>query len=282
MGKKEEFTAHARESFDGEARKLMLAQIERFYSCNVKASHSYSVGDTVKLSRGTFLHGIPGMHVDLSAFDWVVENGFTPVDMTRKTTTHKIKNSVGVWNLRKDCTLGEYVRQYSGVTLTYSIGRGPGCTDCTILVPYRKFDEVTEELMSDERIWTYRAECTKEVRFMPSLVSPKVQIGFILDVTSPEAKEMASHDVWDTSLSPDILKYFLDERFYEKFLTLRYNRNAATTDRESAVIFGLPSCLIAGVLVGRETENDRGALDYIKKRLPGRYICSLDGIVIDL
>ena len=106
MGKKEEFTAHARESFDGEARKLMLAQIERFYSCNVKASHSYSVGDTVKLSRGTFLHGIPGMHGDLSAFDWVVENGFTPVDMTRKTTTHKIKNSVGVWNLRKDCTLG--------------------------------------------------------------------------------------------------------------------------------------------------------------------------------
>ena len=118
MGKKEEFTAHARESFDGEARKLMLAQIERFYSCNVKASHSYSVGDTVKLSRGTFLHGIPGMHGDFSAFDWVVENGFTPVDMTRKTTTHKIKNSVGVWNLRKDCTLGEYVLQYSGVTLT--------------------------------------------------------------------------------------------------------------------------------------------------------------------
>ena len=78
MGKKEEFTAHARESFDGEARELMLAQIERFYSCNVKASHSYSVGDTVKLSRGTFLHGIPGMHGDFSAFDWVVENGFTP------------------------------------------------------------------------------------------------------------------------------------------------------------------------------------------------------------
>ena len=45
MGKKDEFTAHARESFDGEARELMLAQIERFYSCNVKASHSYSVGD---------------------------------------------------------------------------------------------------------------------------------------------------------------------------------------------------------------------------------------------
>ena len=117
---------------------------------------------------------------------------------------------------------------------------------------------------------------------MPSLVSPKVQIGFILDVTSPEAKEMASHDVWDTSLSPEVLKYFLDERFYEKFLTLRYNRNAATTDRESAVIFGLPSCLIAGVLVGRATESDRTPLEYIKKRLPGRYVCSLDGIVIDL
>ena len=53
-----------------------------------------------------------------------------------------------------------------------------------------------------------------------------------------------------------------------------------STDRESAIIFGLPPRLIEGVFVGRELEQDKESLNYIKEKLPDCYICNLDGKVI--
>ncbi len=260
--------------------RLLLEQTERFYSCNVKTSHNYVVGDSVILKKGTFMHGIPSRFGDLTSFEWVLNNGFVAVDITRETTTHKIKNSIGMWKIGEETSLRDYIETYSGSTLTYSVGRGPSGKEHTILVPYRKFDEVTERLMNDESIWTYRCECTKEVRFLPNLVADNVQIGFILDMSSPEAREMAKADVWDTSLSPEVLKDFTDSRYYETFLKERFSRTPATTDREASIIFGLPSCLIEGVLVGRLIEKNTDALSYIKQRLPHCYICSTDGVVI--
>jgi len=45
-------------------------------------------------------------------------------------------------------------------------------------------------------------------------------------------------------------------------------------------MFGLPSKLIEGVLVGRKFENDPEALNKIKNKLPNCYICNVDGKVI--
>ena len=67
--------------------------------------------------------------------------------------------------------------------------------------------------------------------------------------------------------------YFLPEM-------LQGNFNAATTDREAAIMFGITPRLIEGVLVGRKIENDKQALSYINSKLPDCYICNLDGIVI--
>ena len=52
------------------------------------------------------------------------------------------------------------------------------------------------------------------------------------------------------------------------------------TDRESAILFGIPSNLIEGILVGRIYEKNNKILDEIKELLPNSYICNLDGIVI--
>lgn len=77
-----------------------------------------------------------------------------------------------------------------------------------------------------------------------------------------------------------IVEPFIDYRYYPKFLEERNNRTAATTDRESAIMFGLSTSLIEGVLVGRIIENDKEAIKYIKDKLPDCYICNLDGLVI--
>lgn len=213
------------EKFSGEARDLLVRQVELFYQERKDVSKTkYNVGDAVFLKKGTFLHGIFG---ELENFDYTLENGFI-----------------------------------------------------SELIPYHKFDEVTEKINNDEKIWTYWGAKTKEVSFLPSLVSEKRQIAFILNMESDYAKELIHADIWSTELEGKMLEPFIDYRYYPKFLEERNKRTAVTTDRESAIMFGLPTELIEGVFVGRKIENDKVALDHIKIKLPDCYICNLDGTVI--
>lgn len=241
------------------------------------SKNNYKIGDEVFLKKGTFLHGIFG---GLENFDYTLDNGFISVDFTSELRANKICNSVGMWNIQEDILLKDYINKYSGFTITYTIGRGPGSKEISELIPYHKFDEYTEKINNDNDIWTYWGDKTKEVSFLPSLVSDKRQIAFILNMESDYAKELAYADVWNTKFDGEILRPFLDSRYYPKFLDERYNRNASTTDRESAIMFGIPATLIEGVFVGRKIENDKESLDYIKSKLPDCYICNLDGKVI--
>ena len=76
------------------------------------------------------------------------------------------------------------------------------------------------------------------------------------------------------------VKEFINSDYYNKFVRERKNKNDFFTDRESAILFGIPSCFIEGILVGREYEKDEVILEKIKELLPNAYICNLDGIVI--
>lgn len=279
MFNKNKYIEYANKTFKGKALELVLKNIELFYK-DIEIEHikKYNIGDDVKLSKGTFLHGIPGM---LDNFDWILENGFIAIDFTGKSEgKNKIKNSIGMWNIQNDILLKDYINSYSGLTITYTIGRGPGSKKVSELVPFHKFDEYTEQINNNDEIWTYWGEKTKEVTFLPSLVSNKRQIAFILDMESDYAKELALRDVWNTEFDEETLTEFLDYRYYPEFINLRFNKDATTTDRESAIIFGLPSKLIEGILVGRKIEQDKESLNYIKSKLPDCYICNLDGKVI--
>lgn len=274
---KEKYIEYAKKTFQGKALELVLNNIELFYKNEKIEKNKYQVGEEVKLKKGTYMHGIPGL---LDNFDWIVENGFISNDFTEENIHNKIRHSIGMWVIQKDCLLQEYIKNYSGFTITYTIGRGPGSKEVTKLIPYHKFDEVTEKINNDENIWMYWGDQTKEIRFMPSLVSNKRQIAFILNMESDYAKEMIKKDVWNIELVEEELKDFLDYRYYENFLKERVNRTAQTTDRESAIMFGLPATLIEGVLVGRKLEQDKDSLKHIKEKLPDCYICNIDGKII--
>ena len=274
---KEKYIEYAKKTFQGKALELVLNNIELFYEKKEIKKNKYHVGEEVKLKKGTYMHGIPGL---LDNFDWIVENGFISNDFTEENIHNKIRHSIGMWVIQKDCLLKDYIKDYSGFTITYTIGRGPGSKEVTKLIPYHKFDEVTEKINDDENIWMYWGDQTKEIRFMPSLVANKRQIAFILNMESDYAKEMIKADVWNIELVEEELKEFLDYRYYENFLKERVNRTAQTTDRESAIMFGLPASLIEGVLVGRKLEQDKDSLKHIKEKLPDCYICNIDGKII--
>ena len=274
---KEKYIEYAKKTFQGKALELVLNNIDLFYKDEKIKKNKYHLGEEVKLKKGTYMHGVPEL---LDNFDWIVEHGFISNDFTEENIHNKIRHSIGMWVIQKDCLLQDYIKEYSGFTITYTIGRGPGSKEVTKLIPYHKFDEVTEKINNDENIWMYWGDQTKEIRFMPSLVSNKRQIAFILNMESDYAKEMIKKDVWNIELEEEELKEFLDYRYYENFLKERVNRTAQTTDRESAIMFGLPSSLIEGVLVGRKLEQDKASLKHIKEKLPDCYICNIDGKII--
>lgn len=279
MGDKGKYINIIENRFKGKIKDILLEQLELFYEDNNSIEkNKYKIGDEVKLSKGTFIHGIFG---GLDNFDFTINNGFISTDFTTEPRPNKICNSVGMWNIKEDILLKDYINLYSGFTITCSIGRGHSTNTVSKLVPYHKFDEITEQINDDENIWSWWGDQTKEVRFLPSLVANKRQIAFILNMESDYAKKMAYNDVWNTDFTEEQLKSFINEKYLDKFLNEdRLNRTASTTDRESAIMFGLPISLVEGIFVGRKIEKDKNSLDYIKSKLPDCYICNLDGKVI--
>ncbi len=75
-------------------------------------------------------------------------------------------------------------------------------------------------------------------------------------------------------------KDFANPDYYDQFIRSRKNKDDFFTDRESAILFGIPANVIEGVLVGREYERDNNRLSEIKSLLPNCYICNLEGKVI--
>lgn len=280
---KEKYIKYAKDNFEGKALELVLNNIELFYRENVVINkNKYNIGDDVFLRKGTFLHGLggsPDSYNNFKIFDYVVENGFIGGDFNGRPTV-KILNSVGMWNIKQDQLLSKYIKDYSGVTIKYRVGnREIGLTDYYELCNCDNMENRLKELNNEEDVWQWSCEQTKEVRFIPSLFSDKNQIAFILNMESDYAKECAKYDVWNPNFrTEDIMKYFCSKYFLPEMLEGKFN--AATTDRESAIIFGLSSKLIEGVLVGKKIENDNIALSYIKDKLPDCYICNLEGKVI--
>lgn len=274
MSDKEKYLKYAKDTFKGKALDLVLKQIELFYQNQKIVKNKYNKGEDVFLKKHTFLHGL-GANPD--GFDFVVDEGFICQDFNHKSK-NKVFHSIGMWNIQEDCYLKDYIKFYSGGTIKYYEVIDDKPNEKYIVSSFGNLEEDTIKVNNMKNVWMWQAEQTKEVRFMPSLASDKVQIGFILNMESDYAKELSYADVYNKEFNEDILKYFCVEMFLDELIAKGVTPQ--TTDRESSIFFGLPSTFIEGVLVGRKYEQDIDKLNYIKNKLPDCYICNLDGTVI--
>ncbi|MDD6224378.1 MAG: hypothetical protein PUB18_05210 [bacterium] len=271
------FENYAKEHFDLKSQELVLDQIRVFYDCLDNfhlPKHNYKIGDNVLLKKGTFLHGtyrnIDGLRDIINQgliASWFIDGRIS-----------KYPSSVGVWHLKKDYQLLEYINFYSGGTIRY-FNQHDEKKETEVI----KYDEV-KDLMDkviekDYLVW--HMEQTKEARFLPSLAQNKVQIGIIFNVNNEYAMKLLNGDILNSiNINDDNVKEFVNESYYDRFIIDRKNKDDFFTDRESAILFGLPSNLIEGILVGRKYEEDKNILEEIKKLLPNAYICNLDGKII--
>lgn len=263
------------------AKKFLLSQIKKYYEAknSVIDKDKYNVGDTVKLKKGTLLHGT---YKNLDGLKEILKDGLISSWFIDGRLS-KYPSSVGVWNLKNDYDLKDYINYYSGGTIMYC-GIFENGVDTqknqTAVIPYNEMNNIIDTVSKiDCHMWTL--EQTKEARFMPSLVQNRVQIGIIFNGNNKYALELLKGDILDLSnLNDKEVKPFVNQDYYEKFIKHRKNKDDFFTDRESAILFGIPSNLIEGILVGRKYEKDNEILKEIKALIPEAYICNLDGKVI--
>lgn len=263
--------------FHKKIKKIILDQIEKFYDAknsNYTIEPKYKINDTVVLEKNTLLHGT---YKNLDGLKEIVKEGLIS-SWFIDARNSKYPGAIGVWNLKRDYLLKDYINFYSGGTvLYYNHNNNDKKSE---IIPYDKLNTFIDKFKGNDYL-VWKMEQTKEARFLPSLVQNQVQIGIIYDSNNDYIKELLKGDI----LNPDNIndedsKYFVNKQQYNQFVKERKNKNDFFTDRESAIIFGIPSNFIEGILVGREYEKNEEILNEIKELLPNSYICNLDGKVI--
>ena len=254
---------------------MFLEQIKKFEKAEQEFKlneHKYKLGEKVYLKKGTFMHGI--REVKASNLDSIIKEGIISSDFQGEyNPDQKTPWCISVWNIQKDILLKDYIYIYSGATIEFKFQK----PRITKLVP---FDEIGKEIAKFENsgYGSWKAEQTKECRYLPSLSLDIVQIGFIINTESEYAKNIIKNDLFDLNFDKEILESFIWKSFINEFIYAK--RDHFTTNRESAILFGMPSCFIEGILVGRLIENNKEELKILKIKFPNSYICNLDGKVI--
>lgn len=275
---KESYIEIAKNKLNEDSSRIMINQIENYYDAKnyVLPNHEYKIGDEVFLKKGSLLHGtyknIDGLKEILN--DGLISSWF--IDGRGS----KYPSSVGVWNLKRDYHLKEYINLYSGGTVKYF--NQLDSSKETEVISFDKMSSIMNKVIEKGYlVWTM--EQTKEARFMPSYVQDKVQIGIIFNGDNEYTKKLLKGDILQVeNLNDEDVKDFVNKKYYEQFIVDRINKDDFFTNRESAILFGIPANLIEGILVGREYENDNLKLKEIKELLPNAYICNLDGRIIEI
>ena len=277
MKRKEDYLNELKKKNISEHSKLILEnQITNYYSSKKEQiAHNYKIGDYVFLKKGTLLHGT---YKNIDGLKEIAKDGLISSWFIDGRGS-KYPSSVGVWNLTKDYYLKDYINFYSGGTIRYFNQHDDKKE--TEVIKYSDLNNIVN-IIKKKNYLVWQMEQTKEARFLPSLVQNKVQIGIIFNTEKSSIKELIKNgDILNVNYINDYdVKEFVNEVYYERFIIDRKNKDDFFTNRESAILFGIPANFIEGILVGRIYEKNSKILKEIKKMLPNSYICNLDGKVI--
>lgn len=276
---KEEYIKIIKESDKGtpSAKKFLLSQINNYYyakNSGYIVNNEYNIGDDVYLKKGTLLHGT---YKNIDGLKEIVKDGLISSWFVDARGS-KYPSSVGVWNLKQDYLLKDYINFYSGGTVSYFNHLNDDRE--TEVIPFNEMSNFIDRFISKKYL-VWKMEQTKEARFMPSLVQDIAQIGIIFDGNNDYIKELLKGDILEPkNIDDELVQDFVNENYYTQFIKDRKNKDDFFTDRESAILFGIPANFIEGILVGRIYEKDNKILNEIKSLIPNAYICNLDGKII--
>ena len=261
---------------DVEVKDLFCDYYELFKKMenDVLEQNSYKLGDDVILNKGTLLHGIKSFSKD--KIESIKNNGIILAEYRGQSVPQQ-KYCVCFWIMNEKIKLYDYINYYSGDTIYL---KNRFCHKFNnIYIPFSSYDGRYDifNKINKFKYKIYFVRESKENRFMPTLSLKNKDDYMAFIINNKYTKEIIDYDLYQGKIDINIIKRFIPE-WAVKISIL--NKLPTQTDHELSIIFGLPSNLIEGILVGRLVEEDKNKLEMIKKAFPNCYICNLDGKVI--
>ena len=246
--------------------KLILDQIDTFYEIahkNIK-NKKYKLNQDVILDKHNLM---TGFKFDLDYLELVSKEGKICGDYAGIETKHGVKWAISTWKYNKKIKLKDYVKNYSGMTVVYN-----GIYE---IVPYGKLDDFVEKLKKKEH-FSWDAESTREMRFLPNDIRQNGNIALIFNVGSKDCKKLIDNELQKEFIPDDIkVKKNVNEGNKTRAIFEK-----GFGERVAYILFGIPRNCIEGNFVDRITEKNKKWLLKIKSLFPDCYICNLDGKVI--
>lgn len=266
---KEPVISNVKNKFEGELLRIVLEQINNYFELaesNYMVKNKYQIGDLVILNKYHLLHGIRDKVDLLQMFSerGVVSNDY----LVNEVSSHAFIYNSGFWSVKNVISLKDFVVNYSGMVAKYN-----GTWE---QVPYKKLDEFVEKMRTSDA-WSWTAESSMEIRFMPSLAKDNNQIAFIFNVSHPLATKLKENSIFKNEKLNKYRYSFVHEKAIKDF---ENGFKLDAFERADYIIFGIPKNCIEGILVGRLIEKDHEYLNKIKNLFPNCYICNLDGKII--
>ena len=260
--------------YKNKVKNVLNEQIDKFYELKDKYSqknNNYTIGDDVMLDEKTLIHGT---RLPVSDLKIIKENGLIAPEFFSEYNKNKKKPFVvEFWNIEEKISLKDYINKYCGVTIDVKANNGNILK--RIITSMSKIEKEILELSNYRDYVIYQ---NQEQRFLPNKYNDNATLAFILK-EEKELEDYLKNDIFDINFDKKILKHIVPKWFYEKYMLTR-NFDNYETGREKAILYGVPSNFIEGILVNKNIENNEFELEKIKEIFPKCYICNIDGKVI--
>lgn len=231
----------------------------------------YNIDDDVYLDNNTLIHGT---RINVEELEKISKNGLIAPEFLGKYNKNKKKPFVvEFWKIDEEISLKDYINKYCGVTIDVKFNNGDIMQH--IITP---LCDIEKEILSLKDYRDYIIYQNQEQRFLPNNYNTNSTMAFILRLNEVN-ENLLKNDIFELNFDKKILKQIVPKWFYEKYMQNR-NFDNYETGRERAVLYGIPPCLIEGILVCKEIENNKIEIEKIKKLFPECYICNVEGKVI--
>ena len=251
---------------------LFQEQINRICSYNEINKNNDKCGEQVVIDEKYLIHGTRMTPDELIK---VKENGLVAPEFFKESEPNKKKPwVVEFWDVEQQTTLEEYNNKRCGVTI--ELKNYDGTTKKNIICPISQIEKIITEEKDYRDYIIYQ---NQEQRFLPNKYhNNNATMAFIINCNTKAKEEIIKNDIFDKKFDRDVLEEILPQWFIEKYIDGEFDHHE--TGREKAVIVGIPSNLIEGIMVNEEIEKDRQALNKIKEVFNNCYICNIYGKII--
>lgn len=254
--------------------ELFKEQITCFYENKnlvLQKNDSYNVGDEVLLDSNTLIHG---SRICIDELETISKNGLIAPEFFKEYNKNKKKPFVvEFWRIDEQISLKNFIDKYCGVCI--EVKNNDGSLKDKIMTPV---NNIEKELLQLENYRDYIIYQNQEQRFLPNKYNKYSTLAFIMK-NNNQTNQLIKNDIFSKEFNSKILKDILPKWFIKKYINTGAYDNYET-GRERAIIYGVPSSFIEGIMVCEKYEKDEEILKTIKKLFPNCYICNLDGKVI--